>query len=423
MIYYENDKERSNKIPYDKEPIIRQTNYKKPRQTTQVGVPSKPFAFILAVLIIFNIVLCGLVIGVLKNNGDNIYNNTYHFPESNLSSATTQVASTSINSVVCIHIGLAETKPSYADFFNKEKLLDVGTGVIFDGDKQEGICYIVTCYHVVKNAPTYIHILFHNSFIPVKADLVSYSSLYDIAVLKVTSDVFTTSDATIAPVADSSLLSYGQEVVAIGNPMGANLSATSGIISVPVELVDVGGIIYRVMRTSAAINGGNSGGGLFNMRGELIGIVNAKANDVPSKNNYVDNIAYAIPSNLAISLAYNMLRNGTPMKAIIGLEFAIQSTTTDFIGEVAIPVQTIQIDSVEEGSAAAKAGLKVGDVITAFEYNGQLVNMINFFSFDDHEFNLSLGDEVTFYINGATSGIKVVVDKILPADFTQGYQA
>ena len=107
---------------------------------------------------------------------------------------------------------------------------------------------------------------------------------------------------------DSEMINVGESAIAIGNPEGNGFSTSLGIVSVDSEYIEMTGadgvtnVEFRVMRIDTAVNGGNSGGGLFNSKGELIGIVNAKIQSTT-----VENIAYAIPSNLAAAVADNII--------------------------------------------------------------------------------------------------------------------
>ena len=146
----------------------------------------------------------------------------------------------------------------------------------------------------------------------ITAEYLGGSMMYDIAVLKVTGDEnLIASPARAVDIADSNDVTILDTAIAIGNPGGDGLSATVGYINVDSEDITVvfetganssAEVDLRVMRTDAAVNSGNSGGGLFNDKGELIGIVNAK-----SGNTSEENIGYAIPSNVAIAIADNAI--------------------------------------------------------------------------------------------------------------------
>lgn len=189
-----------------------------------------------------------------------------------------------------------------------------GAGVIIDLDKERGDAYIVTNCHVIytdasagsrisKNVYLFLYGQDEDYDIRqygIPATVIGASRTYDIAVLKVQgSEVLKGSNAVAAKFNGSDDVYAGEPVYAIGNPETLGVSATQGIISkesetISVNVSDVSTDVqqYRVLRTDAAINGGNSGGGLFNAEGELVGIVNAKAAESD-----IDNMGYALPAS------------------------------------------------------------------------------------------------------------------------------
>lgn len=433
--YYESE-HNSDKIPYDKEPIIRQTNYKKSKPSS--SKPSKALSLIVCVLVVFNIILSCLVISSLKDDGPQINNTTVNI-NSEVNTDVAAVSTKAEQSIVCVHAGLtigSSSNPNYQGFYN---MSSKGAGVIIEDDKNAGDAYIVTCYHVVKSYLSEIYVLLYDSFKPIKAQLIKYSSIYDIAVIKIEgSSIYSSSYSTPATIADSSMLLKGDGAVAIGNPLGSGIGITSGKISKTTDLVKIDNTMHRVLRTDAAINGGNSGGGLFNMSGELIGIVNAKATDNPSANSYIDNVAYAIPSNVAISLAYNIIRNTNPVKPSLGFSLLVSDPSDqpgikyDIINGRYIPVQTVVVSEVISGSSAAKAecvnnkslkGLDIDDVLVGFKYGETLVNVTDLYSFDDHAFNINRGDKITLFIerDGVSLEFVVTVENVVSADARDWY--
>ena len=361
------------------------------------------------------------MISVLKDNkSGGVKNTTVNIT----SSSTVDVAAVTSKaklSAVCVNAGYTTDStetPNYQQFF---KMKSNGAGVIFEADKETGEVYVVTCYHVVKGYSTQAHILLHDSFVPEKATLVGYSSVYDIAVLKIeNSKEYAKSASKPCDVANSAMCVLGEGAIAIGNPQSMGFSVTSGIVSSLTDLVPVDGVVRRVLRTSAAINGGNSGGGLFNAQGELIGIVTAKALSIPAQNNYIDNMAYATPSNVAYSLAKNIIRNTRPVKAVLGLELWAGSNglTDDVVDGELITKQKVVVNKVEAGSVAESAGFKKDDVIIGFVYGDTVVNVTNTYSFEDHAFAINKGDKVTFYIerNGSPMDISVTIKETVSAD-------
>ena len=462
MKYYQYDTNDSpDKIPYDKEPILRQSSYKK--QKSSPTASNKALTIVVCFLVVMNVVLGGLFISVLnKNSGGQVNNTTVNITApAGEAVDVSAVTSKAKLSVVCVHAGVspltsetegatASTEITYKAFFETAK--SQGAGVIFKEDKQNSKAYIVTCYHVVKGLSTNVYVLLYDSFKPIKAKVVHYSVVYDIAVLEISPETdetnageFKISAASACEVADSSYLLEGEGAIAIGNPLGSGISATRGIISKTTEIVKIDGIDQRLLRTDAAINGGNSGGGLFNLKGELIGVVNAKKTDNPSADSYIDNVAYAIPSNLAISIANNILRSSgnVPTKAVLGIDLLVQNTglTFDVVNGTYIAKQKVIVSLVNSSSAAAKAGIRQNDQIVSFSYGSTVVNVTNTYSIDDHLFNLNRGDKVQFTIIRTTtepgldsSGgglslnnkseeivVTVVIDEVVSADKQQWY--
>ena len=421
---YENEYEekQKKKIPYDKEPIVRQTNYnKKARKSSGGGASSKSLTFVVCILVALNLILSGLVVSVLKDNKNGGVNNTTVNITSTSTVDVSAVTSKAKLSAVCIGAGYttdSTEKPNYQGLF---KMQSKGAGVIFDGDKEDGVVYIVTCYHVVKGYSKQVYVLLHDSLVPEYATLVGYSSVYDTAVLKIeNSNEYKKSASRPCDVADSAMCILGEAAIAIGNPQAMGFSVTSGVVSGLNDLVPVDGVVRRTLRTSAAINGGNSGGGLFNAQGELIGIVTAKALSVPSQNNYIDNMAYATPSNVAISLAKNIVRNTRPRKVVIGLELWADADglTDDVINGELITKQKVVVNSIDANSVAYKAGFKQYDQIVAFAYGDTVVNVTNTFSFEDHAFAISKGDKVKFFIErgGVPQEITLTIEDDVDGD-------
>lgn len=239
-------------------------------------------------------------------------------------------------------------------FTNSKGELDgsAGAGIIYKLDKNKGDAYVITNYHVVYD----VDVTAKDHIIPdiklylygmeymaegdvsyaIPATFVGGSMQYDIAVLKVTaSTVLMESSAMAATIADSDEVSILETAIAIGNPGNGGLSATVGCINVDSENIDVQfetssgkkSVSLRVMRTDAAVNSGNSGGGLFNDKGELIGIVNAK-----DANMTVDNIGYAIPSNVAKAIADNAIHynDGTVKRCLLGITVGSAKYWTEY---------------------------------------------------------------------------------------------
>lgn len=222
-----------------------------------------------------------------------------------------------------------------------------GSGVILTEDG-----YIVTNNHVIDGAQN-IHVRLHNGDY-YEAELVGTDSVSDIAVLKINA-----TGLSYATLGDSSALVVGERCVAIGNPLGTlGGTVTDGIISAKDREITVEGETMVLLQTNAAVNPGNSGGGLFNMRGELIGIVNAK-----SSGDNVEGLGFAIPINTASPIIDDLINSG-----YVHGRFAlgVSVLTIDNYQKAmyyGVEEYGTYIYQVESGSNAEKAGLKVGDLI------------------------------------------------------------
>ena len=191
-----------------------------------------------------------------------------------------------------------------------------GSGVIIS---QDG--YIITNNHVIDGASKITVRLTDGT--EYEAKLIGTDSQADVAVIKIEAEKL-----TYAVIGDSSTLVVGEEVLAIGNPLGElGGSVTNGIISALDRELTIDGQTMRLLQTNAAINPGNSGGGLFNMKGELVAIVNAK-----SSGTGIEGLGFAIPINYAYSIATELLSNGyVSGRPAMGISYIEISTYWDLI--------------------------------------------------------------------------------------------
>lgn len=238
----------------------------------------------------------------------------------------------------------------------------LGTGFIFSEDG-----YILTNYHVISSSDQ-ISIMFSDNT-TAKAKIVNYDKNLDLAVIKIQGDVKVPG---LVELGDSSALQVGESVVAIGNPLGKELSntVTSGIISaVNRKIKAQDGSEQTYLQTDAAINSGNSGGPLLNVYGQVIGINSAKISggDSTGENASVEGIGFAIPINIAKDKISDLT------KQILKLGIYTKDVTKDLAERYNLPVG-VYIQQVQDFSAAEKAGLRPGDVIT--EINGTKISNV-----------------------------------------------
>lgn len=218
-----------------------------------------------------------------------------------------------------------------------------GSGFIYSSDG-----YIVTNYHVVEGATTLTVITFDGTEYP--ATLVGYDDGNDLALLKIDA-----TDLPAAKIGSSDDLIVGDQVVAIGNPLGELTNTlTVGYISAKDRDITTDGTIINMLQTDAAINPGNSGGPLFNMKGEVIGITTAKYSGTTTSGATIEGIGFAIPFDDVAGMITELIENGYISAPYMGVKV---TTQTDGIG--------CYIHSVEANSPAAAAGLKAGDIIRA----------------------------------------------------------
>lgn len=249
----------------------------------------------------------------------------------------------------------------------------LGSGVIY---KLNGsTAYIITNYHVVydthtRSIPTDgISVYIYNRYSePIKAEYLGGTSDYDIAVLRADSDVF--ADETLVQEAkvDTGEPQLGEICIAVGTPEEMQFSVTQGIVSTQSEYIytQVLGSSspasrIRVFRTDTALNSGNSGGGVFNAQGELIGIANAKSNDTS-----VDNICYAIPAVIAVNIADNIIETGGT-RYMLGITLTNDGSTTTVYDPDTGTIETVETVTVSEitSGGLCDGSLQTGDALTS----------------------------------------------------------
>jgi len=240
-------------------------------------------------------------------------------------------------------------------FFNVKEQEGLGSGFIIN---EEG--YVVTNYHVINGAQE-VKVIFSDGK-EVNAKVINYDAERDIAVIKITDDV---KMPGIAQLGDSSTVKAGEEVIAIGNPLGKEFSSTvtKGIVSSPNRKMKTeNGNVLDYIQTDAAINPGNSGGPLINSKGEVIGINTAK-----KVGEDIEGIGFAIPINEVKT------RLGSLSKPILKLGITARTVTPELAKENKLE-EGVYVVGVQEFSPAEKAGLKIGDLI--IEFGGKRVKTL-----------------------------------------------
>ena len=229
-----------------------------------------------------------------------------------------------------------------------------GSGVIISSDG-----YILTCAHVVDGASNITVTINDKDY---TATLVGEDTTSDIAVIKIDAN-----GLTPATVGDSDGLKVGQNVMAVGNPLGElGGTVTGGMISALNRSVTIQGTnstnTMSLIQMDASVSPGNSGGGLFNMNGELVGIVNAK-----SSSSDAEGLGFAIPINDAIKVAQELLENGyVTGRPYLGITY-LAVTDAQTAQQLGVNAYGVYIVDVTKGGPADKAGLKAGDRIVSVD--------------------------------------------------------
>lgn len=271
--------------------------------------------------------------------------------------------------------------------------------------------YIVTNNHVISGAQQ-IQVTLSNGQM-YTAQVVGTDTTTDLAVIKLDNPP---SDLKAVEFADSDKLAVGEDVMAIGNPLGYDDTATTGIVSAlnrPVTVTDDSGsdIVTNAVQIDAAINPGNSGGPTFNAAGQVIGINSSIASTATSSNSAGSiGIGFAIPSNLVKRVANEIIKDGKVKHMALGVTITTGTVEADGVTRAGAKVTAGTSGSaVVSGSPADKAGLKVGDVIVA--YDGNAVSST--YSLLGYVRASALNDKVTLTIvrGGKTMDVEVTLDK------------
>ena len=374
----------------------------------------------------------------------------------------TQTIAKNVTSVVSICCGFQTTTVVSQGWLGTNEITKPtakeGSGVIVELNKQAGNALIITNYHVLYHKGSdgergisdciYVYPYgaregFYKGDTDVNKDgvvdkkdqgdfngdgvratFVGGAMDYDIAILKVEgSSYLQTTEVSAAKIGNSNETLIGEKAYVIGNSNGQGISVTSGAVSVTSEYIAMSaldgrdldkngktdGVSFRVMRTDAAINHGNSGGALFNAKGELIGITNAK-----NVEDETDNMGYALPITQVCAVAENILANdGVAKRATLGIITAITASSSKLTenGNLQI-IEEVSVAEVQTG-VAASGKLKVGDVIKAVTLNGKTVELTRRFYLNDALLTVRKGNTISLKIlrEGQETTVEITFDK------------
>ena len=318
------------------------------------GIGKKVLAGVLALVLVAAVSFGGGFAGYLvasKNGGQTVM---YQAASGGSATSTSSTGGSlsDVASAVTPSVVVVTTEQIVTDnyFWGGQQVLSgAGSGVILTTDG-----YIVTNYHVVEGAQQ-ITVTLHDDS-TYTATVVGSDQQSDIALLKIDA-----TGLTPAVLGDSDNVQVGEVVIAVGNPMGTlGGTVTDGIVSALNRDISVEGNEMTLMQTSAAISPGNSGGGLFNTNGELIGIVNAKYSDEDA-----EGLGFAIPVNTMKTVVQDLLENGyVTGRPALGITVITVSDVQTAM-QYGVSSLGVYVNSVDEDSGAEAAGMKAGDRIVS----------------------------------------------------------
>lgn len=382
-------------------PTPKKKKEKKPKKPVTYGM----LCLLLVATVIISTVISasgGFIAGLLTNKQGNLVINksgsgSPSYSAANATLSTTDIVDKAAESVVEITTEAVVTGSFSQQYIQK----GAGSGVIISEDG-----YIVTNYHVIEDA-SQISVTLRNEKEYTKVEIVGIYEAGDIALLKInTKDSFTP-----AVFGDSSKLNVGDYAVAIGNPLGQlGGTVTDGIISALDRKVTIDDETMNLLQTNAEISPGNSGGGLFDGNGELIGIVNAKSSQTSS-----EGLGFAIPINDVVDVLSDLKEYGY-VKGQIDLGMSLSDVNSTAQAWMYGANKTgVYVTSVNIGSNAEKAGFQAGDIIQ--EVNGTKITSTQ--EVNDIIKAQKVGDTVSFkvYRNGTTGTLKMKLAEYKPSTF------
>ncbi len=315
---------------------------------------------------------------------------------------------------------VSSTVSIYSTFTSKSVMggayVGAGSGVLYKVDQTLGDAYVITNFHVVydndsaegvsQDINVYLYGMEYSEY-AIQADYVGGSNDNDIAVLKISgSDLIKNSNVTSVDIADNVYL--GESAIAIGNPEAEGISVTKGIVSKLDEYISLTSALdsvinLNVIRIDTPINSGNSGGGLYNTQGELIGIVNAKV--VASG---VEAVGYALPVDNVIPLVdciIDTATDGVAYKCLLGATLQIVASRSVY------DYDNLTVDIVEDVMVASSSNseLKKGDIIVSIELKDELVQVTKISDVKNILLKARKGDSITINIIRDTEPTSIVL--------------
>ncbi len=384
---------------------------------------------------------------IVQNITQNITQNTITITGDNTNNVTYATAK-GLRSAVSIYCTF-EITSSGNSYWNPrpstQTYYTTGSGVIYEIDAN-GNAFIVTNHHVVyesssdsdngisENINIYLYGLESEAF-AIPATYVGGSANYDLAVLRVDAnevlkEAYESGAAAAVSIGNSDEVTPGQTTIAIGNPSADELggiSVTSGIVSVDSEYITMtsntgsGEVQFRVIRTDAPVNSGNSGGGMFNDSGELIGIVNAKI-----MSSDIENIGYALPSNVVRAVADNIIDYcygkdcESVMRGLLGITVEVSDYDTYFDTQSGLIVRREEI-TVHEVTAGGlgESILQAGDVVKSITIGDDTITVTRQHHLIDAMLDVRVGDTVSLVI--VRNGTETTVSTTITEDSLSAY--
>ena len=300
-----------------------------------------------------------------------------------------QVYSQNVRAVVAI------SNQATTNFYGQvSETASSGSGFIISADG-----YVVSNYHVVEGA-TKLTVLTSDGT-EYNAKLIGYDVTNDISLLKIEAE-----NLPFVKLGSSDALAVGDQVVAIGNPLGELTSTlTVGYVSAKDRVINTDGTAINMLQTDAAINSGNSGGPLFNMRGEVIGITTAKYSGASNSGAYIEGIGFAIPMDDVEGMLSDLKEYGYVTGAYLGVSVKDVDPTAQAYG---LPAGAY-VQEVIAGSAAEKAGIKAKDIIV--NLGGHKVESLNDLTRALRKVDAGQETTVSVYRAGQQVNLRIIPDE------------